>query len=213
MRSSIFVLSLLALSACNNDPTKGKPQATVSSPLVTSTAAPAGGTPAPAGVTTQYAFSNEGSQLAFVGAKVTGKHDGSFKAFRGTISVVDNDPAKSTVTVEADSASLDTDTAKLTGHLKSPDFFDVEKYPKVKFNSTSIVKAGSGYTVTGNLDLHGVTKSISFPASLQVAGDTATADAEFGINRKDFNIVYAGKPDDLIKDEVLIKLKLVAKKQ
>jgi polyisoprenoid-binding protein YceI len=67
--------------------------------------------------------------------------------------------------------------------------------------------------VTGNLDLHGVKKSITFPATIKVEGDTVEVSAEFAINRKDFGIVYAGMPDDLIKDDVLMKVKLKAKKQ
>jgi len=57
-----------------------------------------------------------------------------------------------------------------------------------------------------------VTKSISFPATIKVRGDTVDVDAEFAINRKDFGIVYPGMPDDLIRDDVLLKLQLRAKK-
>ena len=112
-------------------------------------------------------------------------------------------------------ASVATDQEKLDGHLKSPDFFDVAKFPKATFESTKIVKGGDNgatHTVTGNLTLHGVTKSIVFPAKIAIAGDTVTVDADFGINRKDFGIVYPGKADDLIKDEVLMKLAIKAKK-
>jgi polyisoprenoid-binding protein YceI len=66
--------------------------------------------------------------------------------------------------------------------------------------------------VTGNLELHGVTKSITFPATITVQGDAVTVKADFAINRKDFGIVYPGKPDDLIKDEVLLKLNIAGKK-
>jgi polyisoprenoid-binding protein YceI len=92
----------------------------------------------------------------------------------------------------------------------SPDFFDVETYPTTTFNSTSIESATEGFTITGNLELHGVTKSISFPASIGVGEGQVTAEAEFFIKRNDFGIVYPGKPDDLIRDEVVIKLSLVA---
>ena len=206
---TIFATGLLLLAACNNDPAKGKTQATVG--------AASAETPlnAPAGATTNYAFSNDGSQLAFQGAKVTAKHDGTFGAFRGTIQLVDNDPTKSQVKVEIDVASLAIEPAKLAGHLKTPDFFDVEKFPKSNFTSTAIKAGGDNgatHTVTGNLELHGVTKSISFPANIKVGGDAVDVDAEFAIKRKDFGIVYPGMPDDLIKEDVLIKLKLHAKK-
>ena len=66
------------------------------------------------------------------------------------------------------------------------------------------------FTVTGNLDLHGVTKSISFPASISVGEQEITATAEFSINRFDFGIVYPGMTDDLIREEVVISFDLKA---
>ena len=194
-------------SGCNNDPGKGKAQATVGSASESVTT--------PAARAVSYAFSNENSKIEFVGAKVTGKHEGSFAAFRGNIALLDGDPTKSSVSAEVDMASLSVESAKLAGHLKSPDFFDVEKFAKAKFSSSAIKAGGEGgatHTVTGNLELHGVTHAITFPAQIKVEADTVNVLAEFAINRKDFSIVYPGKPDDLIKDDVLLKLSLHAKK-
>jgi polyisoprenoid-binding protein YceI len=213
--STIAIRSLLSLSlgclalACNNDPAKGKTQATVSSATAPVVAA------APAADAVRYAFSNDGSTLEFTGAKVSAKHEGSFKAFRGTINVVGGDATKSNVNVEIDIASMAIDPAKLAGHLKSADFFDAEKFPKGKFVSTAIKAGGEGgatHTVSGNLELHGVSKGITFPAKIKIEAEQVAVDAEFAINRKDFSIVYPGMPDDLIKDDVLIKLSLRAKK-
>jgi polyisoprenoid-binding protein YceI len=64
--------------------------------------------------------------------------------------------------------------------------------------------------LTGNLALHGVTNSISFPAQVQISDAAVTLTAEFAINRKDFNITYPGKPDDLIRDNVVLKLNVNA---
>jgi len=209
---SLFTLSLCGLAwACNNDPAKGKTHATVTSATQPVTTAPAAGA-------VSYAFSNDGSSIDFVGAKVTAKHDGSFKTFHGTINVVDGDATKSNVNAEIDIASLSIEPDKLAGHLKTPDFFDAAKFPNATFTSTGIsaLKAGdehgATHTVSGNLQLHGVTKGISFPAKIKIEADRVSVDAEFAINRKDFGIVYAGKADDLIKDDVLIKLALHAKK-
>lgn len=205
--AALLPIALAAAIGCNNDPAKGKTQASVAS-----AAAPVA---APTTGAVNYAFSNDGSKVEFVGAKVTAKHEGSFSAFRGTIALVDGDPTKSSVSAEIDIASLQVEPAKLAGHLKTPDFFDAEKFPKAKFTSTAIKAGGEGgatHTITGNLELHGVTKAITFPAKIKVDGDTVTVDAEFAINRKDFEIKYAGMADDLIKDDVLLKLSLHAKK-
>jgi len=99
--------------------------------------------------------------------------------------------------------------------LKTPDFFDVAKFPEAKFESTAIKAGGdkgATHTVTGNLTMHGVTKSITFPATIAVTPDTATVDATFAINRKDFGINYAGAADNLIRDDVVMKLAIRARK-
>ncbi len=197
---------VLALAACDNNPTKGKTQVTASEAVVAS-ATPSSGA--------KYTFSNTDSKIEWVGAKVTKKHDGSFNTFNGTVNLVDNNPEKSSVTADIDIASVKTDEEKLTGHLQTPDLLDTSKFPKATFTSTSIKaggEKGATHTVTGNFGLHGVTKSISFPATIKTSADAVDVDAEFGINRKDFGIVYPGKPDDLIKDDVLLKLKIHAKK-
>lgn len=199
----------LGTVACD-DPTEGKARAEVgsASPTSTSAAAVAG---------TSYELVSDESKLEFVGSKVTGKHDGGFKTFSATAVVPpDGKLEGGSVKVEIDAASVFTDTEKLTGHLKSGDFFEVEKFPKATFESTKIVKGGADgatHTVTGNLTLHGETKSISFPANVSQSGDGLTVKSEFVINRKDFGIVYKGKPDDLIKDDVLIKLDLAFEKK
>ena len=140
-------------------------------------------------------FGPETSKIEFTGSKVTGSHNGGFKSFEGTWDLVAAKPEDSRLQAEIAMDSTFTDTDKLTGHLKSPDFFDVAKYPKSTFESTGI-QAGSTdakaknatHTVTGNLTLHGVTKSIQFPAKIAVAPEAATLDSEFFINRKDFGI-------------------------
>jgi len=204
---ALTTTALLFAAGCDNDPGKDKAKAEVTTAAAVQ--------PVAAGAAT-YKFSNaDGSKFSFVGAKITRKHDGSFGTFSGTVQMVDNNPEKSSVNVDVDTASIATDTDQLTGHLKTKDFFDVATFPKAHFTSTAIRAGGdkgATHPVTGNLELHGVTKSITFPATIKVNGDTVDTDAEFAINRKDFGLVYPGKPDDLIKDEVLIKLSIHAKK-
>ena len=148
------------------------------------------------------------STIGFVGSKVTGSHNGGFKQFAGKVKVADGKIAATDLKIAMASTWADND--RLTGHLKSPDFFDVAKFPTSTFTLTSVETSSAQKTVTGNLDLHGVTKSITFPADVQIAADAVTVKAEFAINRKDFNINFPGKPNDLIRDNVVLKLDLKA---
>lgn len=138
---------------------------------------------------------------------------GQFKSYTGTFNLDPTDFTKSSVEGEIDVASIDTNNPDRDNHLRTNDFFDVANHPKATFTSTKVERAADGKsTVTGNLTMKGQTKQISFPAVTTVEGDTVSATAEFAINRKDFNIVYAGKADDLIRDDVLVKLMIKAKK-
>jgi polyisoprenoid-binding protein YceI len=208
--TSVLLGFQLAFMACDNDPARSKARATVQEPVVATRAASVGDVAANA-----YSFSNAGSSIEFVGAKLTRKHAGKLGRFRGSIQLVDNEPAKSFVSVTIDMASIDSDDPKLTRHLKSPDFFDVEKFPKATFTSTSIVaepRAGATHTITGNLELHGVTKQLAFPAQIKRMSAAVEATAEFSINRKDFGVAYSGMAGDLIKEEVLLMLRLDARR-
>lgn len=160
---------------------------------------------------TKYVFTPE-SKIEFTGSKVTGKHDGGFKTFTGFFTVKDGAPVGNDHKVEIDMNSTFADAEKLTTHLKSADFFDVANHPKTTFDVTEIKKTSdTAYTVSGNFKLHGVEKNISFPATVSQSGDTVNIKAQFDINRKDFGIIYTGKADDLIRDEVVIRLDLTAK--
>lgn len=210
---SVLGLVVLSLVAGCNDPAKDKAKATTGE-AATATAN-AAETKAPATAVT-YAIDPATSKVEWTGSKVTAKHDGSFGTFAGAIALVDGAPEKSSVTIDIDIASLKSDPQKLVDHLKGPDLLDAAKFPKATFVSTSIAKGGSGtatHTITGNLTLHGVTKAITFPATIKPAADKVDADAEFTINRKDFGIVYPGMANDLIRDDVVIRLALHAPKK
>jgi polyisoprenoid-binding protein YceI len=206
LRGAFAAASVLGLVACN-DPTKGEAKATTAAPVASAATAPGAGA--------LYSITPQNSKVEWTGSKVTGSHGGSFAAFSGTISLVGGAVDKSRVTVDIDTTSLTSTPDKLVQHLKSPDFFGVEQFPKATFASTAIKAGGdkgAAFQVTGNLTFHGVTKSISFPANITVAADAVNADASFSINRKDFNLNYPGKVDDLIRDDVLITLTLHAAK-
>jgi len=196
--SGLCLIVLIGAVACTN-PATGKPEAVVDDAVADTTGSAEG---------VVFGIGAE-SSIGFVGSKVTGSHEGGFHSFHGEITLVDNNVEASRVEVVIDTTTLWADNERLTGHLKSPDFFEVETFPTATFSSTAITADETGYTITGNLDLHGVTKSISFPATIELGEGQITADAEFSVKRFDFGIMYPGKADDLIRDEVLIKLHLV----
>ncbi|MFO0740541.1 MAG: YceI family protein [Labilithrix sp.] len=196
--AALLGLAVFALAACN-DPAKDK------------TKAQTGEAQQAASVSndaTKLDIDPATSKIEWTGSKVSASHDGGFKSFHGTVALAGNDPEKSSVNVEIDTDSLYTEPANLVTHLKSKDFFDVEHFPKATFVSTSVKKGGekATHTVAGNLTLHGVTKSITFPATIKTGTGGVDVDAEFTINRRDFGMVYPGKADDLIRDGVVIKL-------
>ncbi len=198
IKTLTILVPLLLIAACN-DPASDKPRA-VTNQAAPVTAAPAGGE--------KYLINPDNSKIEFVGSKVTGSHNGSFGKFSGAIDYL-GQPEKSRVTFKIDLDSLTADDPKLTAHLKTPDFFDVAKYPQATFESTEIKAGGdkgATHTITGNLNLHGVTKSITFPATIVVSPAAITVDSTFSINRKDFGINYAGASDNLIRDDVVLKL-------
>lgn len=202
---AITILMSLALVTACTDPAADQPRATTGEATQASPQNVAG---------TKYLITPENSKIEFVGSKVTGSHNGSFEKVSGEIEYA-GAAEQSRVNVTIDMNSITTDDANLTKHLKTADFFDVATYPQATFVSTGIKAGGDNgatHTITGNLTMHGVTKSVSFPATINVSPDTATVESSFSINRKDFGISYAGAPDNLIRDGVVLKLTIRAAK-
>ena len=204
--TAILVLAALMLAAACGNPATNKSQAVTGEATQAPSAKPA--------AAQTYLITPANSKIEFVGSKVTGSHNGSFQKFAGEIHYT-GDITTSHVTITIETDSLTTDTPDLTKHLKTADFFDVAKFPQAKFESTAIKAGGdkgASHTITGNLTLHGVTKSVTFPATIAVAPDAITVDSTFAINRKDFGINYAGAADNLIRDDVVLTLKIKATK-
>lgn len=202
---ALALTTLMLVAGCGN-PATNKSQA------VTGEAAPQNSPQAAGGQ--KYSITSQHSKIEFVGSQVAGSHSGSFEKFSGEIDYTGN-PETSRVNVNIDTGSLKADDPKLTEHLKTPDFFDVAKYPKATFVSTAIRPGGdkgASHTVTGNLTMHGVTRSVSFPATIAATADAVNVDASFAINRKDFGINYAGPTNNLIRDDVVLTLKIHATK-
>ncbi len=154
----------------------------------------------------EYTLTKDNTKVEWSGTKTGGKHDGGFEKVSGKATLTEKAGLK--IVVDIDCTSLYSDDKKLTGHLKSPDFFAVKDHPKAKFVSTSVKKADKGFVVTGDLTLLGKKQEVSFPAEI-VTGDTLTIKGSFEIDRKDFGMTYGkGKIDD----KVSIRVKVDAKK-
>ena len=199
-----ILTGLMFVTACS-DPAADQPRATTGAATQASPRSLAG---------TKFVITPQNSKIEFVGSKVTGSHNGSFQKFSGEIDYADT-PETSRVSITIDADSITTDDPKLTEHLKTADFFDVAKFPQATFTSTEIKRSAEGggtHTITGNLTLHGVTKSVTFPATIDVTSNLVSVDSNFSINRKDFEINYAGARDNLIRDGVVLKLTIRAAK-
>ncbi|MBW1757898.1 MAG: YceI family protein [Deltaproteobacteria bacterium] len=155
------------------------------------------------------------SKVSFTAATVIFDVDGEFGEFSVDI---DGDPSKpESVKIEAsiDVASIDTQNGKRDDHLKSADFFDAAKYPKIRFTSIGVKAKGSQLTVKGNLTMHGKTKLVSIPFKVAKgkngAGvDTTTYKGKLTVNRNDFGIGTDSVAAKIsLEDEVDLKLLIV----
>jgi polyisoprenoid-binding protein YceI len=129
---------------------------------------------------------------------------GRFNAPAGTF-VMDDDAANMSFQVTVPAANVDTNNAQRDTHLKSESFFDAKQFPDITFKSTAIKKTGDKtYDVTGDLTLHGVTKSITVPLNLigtasTQQGDKAGFGGTFSIKRSDYGMTFmiGGVGDDV----------------
>ena len=160
---------------------------------------------------TVYKMDNTASQISFTGSKLTGTHSGGWSEYVGTVTVPDGDFTKASIVIDIDMNSTFSDDADLTDTLKSDKMFDVAKYPAAKFVSTSIEGADGSYKVAGNLTLHGVTKNLTFSADVDLKDTMLTAESEFSMNRKDFEVNYDGLADDAIREKVVMVFYIEAK--
>jgi polyisoprenoid-binding protein YceI len=148
---------------------------------------------------------------------------GRFGELSGTIVEDSADPSRSSVQVEIDAASVDTHEAQRDGHLKSPDFFHVEQFPVITFQSTKVIPGhGDHFQLVGDLTIRGTTRSVTLDVERTGTGTTpygttvAGFSAETKINRKDFGMTFnmaleAGGV--MVGDQVKISIEIEAVKQ
>lgn len=145
----------------------------------------------------EWAYDASHSRIGFsVAHLVVSSVSGQFKEATGKFSIDDADVTKSKVEITIQAASIDTGDAKRDEHLKNADFFDVAKFPTLKFQSTKIVKDGDKYKLTGNLTMHGVTKPVTLDATLSApvkspwGKEVRAAKLSGKIKRADFGLKY-----------------------
>lgn len=214
------IAAIFLLAACNNS--EEKHAATTDTQTVS--------------VSMGDAYQTDSSSiLTWTGSKPTGTHTGTFKLKEGVLNITEGKLTGGSFTIDINSltnvdlASDAENKGKIEGHLKSPDFFDVAKFPVARFEITSVkpfaavtdssaAKAIEGATniISGNLTLKDSTKNLSFPARVTIGNGTAAASAEFSIDRTLWGMNYKGpnNPQDwFISKTVDIKLNISAAKK
>ena len=161
----------------------------------------------------------ENSFLNWKGYKPTGSHTGTITLASGNIAVKNNKLTSGSFVANMSTIQDADGSAKLEGHLKSEDFFDIAVYPTAKFEITKSEIKGTKIQVLGNMTIKGITKQITFPATLAVNKENVTLTSEtFQINRADFNVKYKSKTffndlkDKFVNDEFDFQVTIVAKK-
>ncbi len=169
------------------------------------------------------------SYVRFTGYGVGKNHPGKFRLSSGDVSVADNQVTGGQFVININSMDIEQKEEmfqnKLRPHLLSGDFFDAEKFSTAKFEITKVspytansadtsVISGANYEVSGNLTLKDVTKNVTFPARIEMNGNALNADANFFIDRTQWQMSYGNDKslgDKAISEKVDIQLALRAK--
>ena len=173
----------------------------------------------------EYEVDTKKTKVKWHAEKVTGEHDGYVSVKSGSLDYSDGKLEDGEFVIDMTSI-VNTDIedkgyrAKLENHLKSDDFFSVEKYPEAMFEITEVKTVSGQTTVHGEMTIKGKTNKISFPAEMSASGDALTATATITLDRSNYDVKYRSKSffdiealgDKMIYDEFTITLHLVANK-
>lgn len=176
-----------------------------------------------AGGEENYTVDNSISSMEWVGKKVTGQHNGTIKVKEGTVTVSDGMITGGTLMIDMNSIVIEDikdegTNAKLAGHLRSDDFFSVEKYPMSKLIINKVEKKGDKFHIHGDLTIKGKTDKVEIPAEIKMENGKLVAIGETEIDRTKWDIKYgSGKffedlGDKMIYDNFVVKFKVGAKK-
>jgi polyisoprenoid-binding protein YceI len=211
------ILAAIAFTACSDAPKGDKAIITDQQ----QTAAVTGQT---------FSVDTAASKIRFNGNGVGKNHAGTFRLSSGTVALADNQLTGGQFNINIGSMDMeekgDMFQTKLKGHLLSGDFFDAEKFGVAKFEITKVdpytangtdtsIVSGANFSISGNLTLKDVTKNITFPAKVDLDGNTLKAKGNFDIDRRQWNMNYGNDKtlgDKFISETVNIELDLEAKK-
>ena len=173
----------------------------------------------------KYMANAEVSSIEWTGFKPTGNHNGTINVESGVFTV-NNGKIESgsflidmNSIVDLDMPATDENNAKLVGHLKSPDFFDVEKYPSAAFEVTGSEEKEGKTMLSGNLTLKEKKNNVTFPVTVSTEGDNFTITSDvFTIDRSKWDVKYGSKSffdnlgDKFINDDIELKITLKGQK-
>ena len=169
-----------------------------------------------------YVIDAKSTTATWLAKKVTGQHEGTVKVTKGNIvsdgkNLTGGSFEIDMTTITCTDLTDKTYNDKLVGHLKSDDFFSVDKHPTAKFELTkATLKSGNDYDVTGKLTIKGITNEVSFPAMIKMDKKTFVTVAKIMVNRTKYDIKYGsasffeGIGDKAIDDEFAMNLNIVA---
>lgn len=201
----VFGISGLLFTSCVSNPEGEKAETTEAAAVAEKTG-------------TELNVNTETSKVIWTGRKVSATHHGDIQLKSGSIHITGDQITGGLFTIEMKTINDQDLTGeyktKLEGHLKSEDFFNVEKFPEAKLEITEVTGNGVGtHKASANLTIKDVTKNVTFDVNVTEITETAfKGTADFNIKRADWGIVYPGKPDDLISEEINFKVDLDAKK-
>lgn len=177
---------------------------------------------APKTKTVNYTIDSKATTATWLAKKVTGQHEGGVSISQGSIvsdgkSITGGSFVIDMTTITCTDLTDKEYNGKLIGHLKSDDFFSIEKNPTAKFELTkATLKSGNDYDVTGKLTIKGITNDISFPAMIKMDAKTFVTVAKIMVNRTKYDIKYGsasffeGIGDKAINDEFELNINVVA---
>jgi len=164
-----------------------------------------------------YKFDQSHSTIGFAVHQFLGTTHGKFKKFDGKIDIDREHPENSSVTARIDVRSIDTGIVKRDNHLRSEEFFAVEKYPEITFKNRSVKQTGpQAGDIVGDLTMHGVTKPITLHVKL-ISSPNETKQTRWSVTtdplkRRDFNLIFAPAAENMsgISQTVAVNIEIEA---